>query len=196
MEKKLSYQEYKAKLQKEEEEFNQYYKTKYTKQYIRQLRDHPDTLNKTKIKPSYTNVYSKSSYSKNITWDTIYKEIISDLSKRGYSEIGPNDGLERHHIIPKCMDGIDNEDNIVIVTTKEHTILHCILFLTYPNHFGLLKAFIGRILNLNDDIYDLSPYIDNLDQTKYIAINEIKENLNQGIFTSYKMLKEQVYKKD
>ena len=193
--KKLSYTEYKAKLQKEEEEFNKYYITKYTKQYKKQLRNNPDAvLNpKIRIKPSYKNVYDKSNYSTIIPWNTIYQTIISDLSNRGYSEIGPNDGLERHHIIPKCMDGIDNEDNIVIVTTKEHTILHCILFLAHPNHYGLLKAFVCRIMN--DDNLDLYSYTENIDNTKSMAINIIKESLNEGIFTSYKSLKEQVYKK-
>ena len=191
-EKKLSYKEYKAKLAQKEAEFNQYYTTKYTKQYKRLLRDHPDSLNKIRIKPSYANVYDKSNYSTNTSWNRIYKEIISDLCQRGYSEIGINDGLERHHIIPKCMDGIDDENNIVIVTKKEHTILHCILFLAHPNHVGLLKAFICR--TLNDDSIDLYPYTTNLDNTKRIAIDTIKESINEGIFTSYKILKEQVSK--
>jgi 5-methylcytosine-specific restriction endonuclease McrA len=37
------------------------------------------------------------------------------------------DYKERHHIIPKCLGGSDNLDNLVDLTAREHFIIHKIL---------------------------------------------------------------------
>lgn len=34
---------------------------------------------------------------------------------------------ESHHIIPKCMGGSDNKDNLVLLTAKEHYLIHWLL---------------------------------------------------------------------
>jgi hypothetical protein len=43
----------------------------------------------------------------------------------------PNDGLERHHILPKCLGGKNAVDNIVVLTPREHFIAHLILTKCY-----------------------------------------------------------------
>lgn len=35
--------------------------------------------------------------------------------------------LEKHHIVPKSFGGLDKEDNLVLVSAKEHFILHALL---------------------------------------------------------------------
>jgi hypothetical protein len=47
---------------------------------------------------------------------------------------------EKHHIIPKCMNGTDNKDNLVVLTAREHFIAHLLLLKIYPNSYGLIKA--------------------------------------------------------
>ena len=38
-----------------------------------------------------------------------------------------NEIYDRHHIIPRSLDGNDNEDNLVNVTLREHFVLHRLL---------------------------------------------------------------------
>lgn len=47
---------------------------------------------------------------------------------------------EKHHIIPKCLGGLDTKENIVKVTAKEHFIMHLLLHKIYPKHYGLCFA--------------------------------------------------------
>jgi hypothetical protein len=47
---------------------------------------------------------------------------------------------ERHHIIPKCVGGTDDEDNLVDLTAREHYIAHQLLLHIYPNKGKLIYA--------------------------------------------------------
>lgn len=47
---------------------------------------------------------------------------------------------ERHHIIPKCMDGSDDFENIVELTPREHFIAHLLLVKIYPKNYRLVYA--------------------------------------------------------
>ena len=65
----------------------------------------------------------------------IYDSLISRACNRtivGY--------VERHHIIPKCIGGTDDADNIVSLTPEEHYLAHLLLIKIYPNVKGLLYA--------------------------------------------------------
>jgi hypothetical protein len=44
---------------------------------------------------------------------------------------------EDHHIIPKCMNGTDEKENKVLLTAREHYIMHKLLTLIYPNNRSL-----------------------------------------------------------
>jgi hypothetical protein len=47
---------------------------------------------------------------------------------------------EKHHVIPRCMGGSDDEDNIVKLTPEEHYLAHQLLLKLHPSHGGLAKA--------------------------------------------------------
>ena len=51
-----------------------------------------------------------------------------------------NEYIEKHHIIPKCMGGSDDIDNITFLTPEEHYVAHQLLVKMYPNHRGLTWA--------------------------------------------------------
>jgi len=62
----------------------------------------------------------------------IHDEIISRARERcleGY--------CERHHVIPKCLGGTDDPENIVRLTAREHFIIHKILCILYPHESRL-----------------------------------------------------------
>ena len=65
----------------------------------------------------------------------IYNAIVSKARYRtlkGYKE--------SHHIIPRCMGGLDTKENLVDLTAREHFIAHRLLTKIYPDNTGLHLA--------------------------------------------------------
>lgn len=64
-----------------------------------------------------------------------YDSIISRSKNRkleGYKE--------RHHVIPRCMNGTNDISNIVELTAREHYVCHQLLIKIYPKNLGLVNA--------------------------------------------------------
>ena len=61
-------------------------------------------------------------------YQKIYSQLILKAKERktveGYKEL--------HHIIPKCVKGTDDVNNLVELTAKEHFIAHLLLTEIYP----------------------------------------------------------------
>ena len=68
-----------------------------------------------------------------------YKKIYEDLVSRGKSRVLETYS-ERHHIIPKCMGGSDDKENLVRLTPEEHYVAHQLLIKIYPDNYALVKA--------------------------------------------------------
>lgn len=47
---------------------------------------------------------------------------------------------ERHHIIPRCIGGTDEEINLVLLTPEEHYVAHQLLIKIYPDKLKLIHA--------------------------------------------------------
>ena len=47
---------------------------------------------------------------------------------------------ERHHIIPKCLNGTDDKSNLVDLTPEEHFVAHQLLVKIYPDNRKLISA--------------------------------------------------------
>lgn len=47
---------------------------------------------------------------------------------------------ERHHVLPRCMDGTDAADNLVDLTAEEHYLCHQLLVKMYPENRKLVHA--------------------------------------------------------
>ena len=48
---------------------------------------------------------------------------------------------EKHHVIPRCLGGDDDLDNLVKLTAREHFIVHKLLCKIYPNEHKLVYAY-------------------------------------------------------
>lgn len=48
--------------------------------------------------------------------------------------------MERHHIIPRCLGGSDDPENITMLTPEEHFLAHQLLVKIYPKSSPLIKA--------------------------------------------------------
>jgi len=68
-----------------------------------------------------------------------YEKIYSDLiNKAKSSNRNKKEGVyEKHHIIPKCLGGGNNKENLVLLTPREHFIAHSLLI---KFHSGKEKA--------------------------------------------------------
>jgi len=65
----------------------------------------------------------------------IYENLVSKAKNRtleGY--------VEKHHIIPKCIGGSDDVDNLVSLTPEEHYVAHQLLVKIHKGNHKLVKA--------------------------------------------------------
>ena len=70
-----------------------------------------------------------------------YKEFIDNiLQTRGRFNCG-NEYHERHHIIPKCKNGSDDNINLIDLFAREHFIAHKLLAEEYPDDDQLAHAY-------------------------------------------------------
>lgn len=83
-----------------------------------------------------------------MNYNKLYSKLISFY---GLKE-KPTDYSERHHILPKCLGGDDDKENLVYVSARVHYILHRILCKIYPNSDKLKFAFWAMNNQLSGDI--------------------------------------------
>ncbi|EFW3029272.1 HNH endonuclease [Shigella flexneri] len=69
-----------------------------------------------------------------------YQKIYNDLISRAQTREPLSEYKETHHIIPRCMGGSDDKENLVELTGREHFIAHWLLCKIYDTP-GLKKAF-------------------------------------------------------
>lgn len=68
-----------------------------------------------------------------------YRKIYDSLIERGKTR-DLDSYKERHHIVPRCVGGTDNDDNLVYLTPEEHYVAHQLLIRIYEGNYGLVKA--------------------------------------------------------
>lgn len=72
-----------------------------------------------------------------------YQNIYNQLIEKRKANIPTDCYTERHHIIPVCMGGTNNKDNIVILTAREHFVAHALLVKIHRNN----KKYYYKLLN-------------------------------------------------
>lgn len=81
-----------------------------------------------------------------MNYKRIYESLIDRAKNRNLEQY-----TETHHIIPKCMGGSDEKENLVELTPEEHYVSHQLLVKIYPDNRRLAKAAhmmaTGRITN-------------------------------------------------
>jgi len=97
----------------------------------------------------------------------------------------PNEG-ERHHIVPKCIGGTDEEENIILLGYREHYIAHYLLAKAYPDHQNLWYAFkmMKRVCEGKSVLYESArKYITRLLKGDKERAKKISAALTGKIFT-------------
>lgn len=75
-------------------------------------------------------------YTRLMDYRAHYSRLIAHAADReltGYSE--------KHHIVPRCIGGTDDTDNLVRLTAREHFVAHQLLCKMYPGEHDLVFAF-------------------------------------------------------
>lgn len=110
-----------------------------------------------------------------MNYDLIYKQIIQNAvnlnrtKKSGY--------FECHHILPKCLGGSDVTDNLVLLTPREHFIVHLLLWKNNKNNYKLFAPLL---------YFKKNKHVKNARTFEYIRIQHIrfmKEN-NPSLYLS------------
>ena len=77
-------------------------------------------------------------------YNLIYKNLILKARERNLQK---NIYFEKHHIIPRCMGGNNDQNNIVKLTAREHFVAHWILTKIYNKEWKLFFAFFQMTKN-------------------------------------------------
>lgn len=69
-----------------------------------------------------------------------YKQIYFNLIKKALQRESVDGYYETHHIIPRCLGGTDDKNNLVKLTAREHFVAHYLLVKIKPGNFKLINA--------------------------------------------------------
>lgn len=118
-----------------------------------------------------------------MNYQRIYDQIIDRARSRkleGYKE--------KHHIIPKCLQGDNSSDNMVELTAREHFVVHQLLVKIYPNEPKLKSALWfmcnqkgrGRNYKVSSRLYEYAKinHIENLTGT--VRSEEVKKKISES----------------
>lgn len=91
-------------------------------------------------------------------------QLVSQSKERGLDKTALSSYYESHHIVPKCLGGSDEEDNLVLFTPREHVIAHRLLWKANPDNIKLMWAY-ARTINSNSGILN-SRQVEKLKEAK------------------------------
>lgn len=88
-----------------------------------------------------------------------YKEFIDDILQTRGRFVNSNKYHERHHIIPRCKNGTDDEENLIDLFAREHFIAHKLLAEENPDDNQLVCAYtlMAFVKDKNQQRYELTP---------------------------------------
>ena len=84
-------------------------------------------------------------------YSAIYYKIIARAKQRNHQK-QKYDGYQTHHIIPRCMGGSDEPDNLVVLSYKEHRVCHRLLINMTENVFKHKLMYAYKLFNKTYDI--------------------------------------------
>lgn len=76
-----------------------------------------------------------------MNYKKIYDNLIFKATSRGLDKKLLSFKTEKHHIIPRCIGGLNEVVNLVLLTPKEHYVAHHLLYKIYPNNYKLFLAY-------------------------------------------------------
>lgn len=105
-----------------------------------------------------------------------YLKIYDEIIERAKSENRKKkQGIyyERHHIIPKCRGGNNRVANLVLLTAREHYIVHKLLQMAYPEDRNIFFAYHSMITRMTGERKRVSAREYEIAKDKLAFINEM-----------------------
>ena len=112
-----------------------------------------------------------------------YCKLIDLALVRGINKRNLNYYTEKHHILPKCMEGKDEKDNYVLLTLLEHIIAHCILFKLYPHNKSLAFSANAMLLPSHKNRKDNTNELKIIDKNKLLNAVKLREDIINSLST-------------
>ena len=79
-----------------------------------------------------------------MNYQKIYNDLILKAKLENRIKLKRNDPnfiyYEKHHIIPRCLNGLNSVDNLILLTAREHFIAHKLLVEIYTQNRSLKSA--------------------------------------------------------
>lgn len=75
-----------------------------------------------------------------------YQKHYLALITRAQNRKRPPGYVEKHHVLPKCLGGADNVENLIYLTAREHYVAHQLLVKMHPEHHGI--AYAAKLMTL------------------------------------------------
>lgn len=118
-----------------------------------------------------------------LTYDEFIQNI---LDTRGRFGVPDGEYKERHHILPKCMGGNDEENNLVDLYAREHYEVHRLLAQENPNENDLVCAWwlMCHVKSVTQQRYDVSA--EQYEEAR-IAFSNLRKNSKVSEDTRRKM---------
>lgn len=122
-----------------------------------------------------------------------YKEFIDNILQIRGRFIDSNEYHERHHIIPRCKNGSDNDDNLIDLFAKEHFIAHKLLAEENMDDKQLVRAYtlMAFVKDQNQDRYELSP--DEYEEARKVYASRFSGSKNPSSKKVVRLCDEKVY---
>jgi len=80
-----------------------------------------------------------------MNYKKIYEDLINSAKKENRIKLKKTNYnyvyYEKHHINPRCLDGTNDEDNLVLLTAKEHFVAHKLLTYIYKGNRKIACAY-------------------------------------------------------
>ena len=107
-----------------------------------------------------------------------YEEFIRNiLNSRGRFACG-DEYHEQHHIIPRCMGGTDEEENLIDLFAREHFEAHRLLVLENPDNDKLIYAWHMMSIMNNGDIRIYEITAEEYEEARRAFINILSSNMS------------------
>jgi len=88
-----------------------------------------------------------------MNYQKVYNDIISKAQSENRKKLKKTNSAyvyyECHHILPRCLSGTNDPENLVLLTAKEHFICHKLLTYIYPNNRKISYAYIRMCYSKN-----------------------------------------------
>jgi len=75
-----------------------------------------------------------------LNYQKIYNALVEKARVRGLDKSKHEGYFEIHHIIPRCLGGSDDKENLVMFTGREHFVAHMLLWKAFPENVSLMRA--------------------------------------------------------